>query len=118
LSQFQAPRIFVCALQLSCEANLECRCIPVTSRFPASAIPETTGEFDLGPPPRGDGNITMRTDPEWLHEWAEVRHVTHDQQSKSSHDACHMLTQLTTPLPRRLLPQSRGIQTRSRSIAP
>ena len=42
-------------------------CIPITSRHPASAIPETTGEFDLGPPSRL--NTSIKLDAGWLAEW-------------------------------------------------
>jgi len=45
-------------------------CIPITSKFPGSAIAETTREFDLGPDPRT--NTTMKEDPEWLQEWTEA----------------------------------------------
>lgn len=62
-------------------------CIPVTSKFPASAIPETTGDFDLGPPPRGDGDVTMKNDPEWLREWTEavITAVSRDPASLREH---------------------------------
>ena len=43
-------------------------CIPITSRHPASAIPETTGEFDLGPPSRL--NTSIKLDARWLAEWS------------------------------------------------
>jgi glycosyltransferase involved in cell wall biosynthesis len=45
-------------------------CIPVTSRLPASAIPETCGRFDLGPiPPEGAGSIG--SSPAWLRAWTD-----------------------------------------------
>jgi glycosyltransferase involved in cell wall biosynthesis len=43
-------------------------CIPVTSRYKDSGVPETT-QFDLGPAAR-DGMI--RDNPEWMSEWTEA----------------------------------------------
>ena len=40
--------------------------IPITSRYPVSALPETCGAFDLGPVAR-EGMISES--PEWLAEW-------------------------------------------------
>lgn len=40
--------------------------IPITSRYPASALPETCGPFDLGPP-AGEGMIS--TNPAWRAAW-------------------------------------------------
>jgi len=40
--------------------------IPITSRYPISALPETCGAFDLGPAAR-EGMISAS--PEWLAEW-------------------------------------------------
>jgi glycosyltransferase involved in cell wall biosynthesis len=40
-------------------------CIPITSRFPDSGVPETT-KYDLGPPPR-HGSLYANAD--WLAEW-------------------------------------------------
>ena len=42
-------------------------CIPITSRFPGSAIPETTAGFDLGPPPRQ--GTTIKRDAAWRAQW-------------------------------------------------
>jgi len=43
-------------------------CIPITSRFLASSLPETC-KYDLGPAAR-EGMI--RDDPEWLREWRDA----------------------------------------------
>lgn len=40
-------------------------CLPITSRYPLSGVPETT-QYDLGPPPR-DGSLY--TNASWLAEW-------------------------------------------------
>ena len=47
-------------------------CVPVTSRFDLSVLPELTEGFDLGPPatPARAGKRIM-DDPAWLAEWAE-----------------------------------------------
>uniref|UniRef100_H3HC89 protein O-GlcNAc transferase n=1 Tax=Phytophthora ramorum TaxID=164328 RepID=H3HC89_PHYRM len=41
--------------------------VPITSRFPASALPETVGEYDLGP--RALQQNSVEDDPEWLELW-------------------------------------------------
>lgn len=45
-------------------------CIPITSRYPKSAIPETTAGFDLGPPARQ--GISIKHDVQWLSEWTDA----------------------------------------------
>jgi hypothetical protein len=59
-------------------------CIPITSRFLSSAIPETTGDFDLGPPPRRG---SIKHDADWLAEWtrAVVRAVNTPQALLDDH---------------------------------
>ena len=46
-------------------------CVPITSRLPASAIPETCGRFDLGPPPPPGRTGSIRGDSEWTAAWTE-----------------------------------------------
>eukprot|EP00960_Hanusia_phi_P024154 712197-Hanusia_phi.AAC.2 len=45
-------------------------CVPITSRYPLSAIPETTLTFDLGPEPRS--NVSIKEDRAFLLEWADA----------------------------------------------
>ncbi|KAE8912164.1 hypothetical protein PF005_g5379 [Phytophthora fragariae] len=55
--------------------------IPITSRFPASALPETVDEFDLGP--RALQQKTIVDDPEWMELWIQsiVDAVRDEQQA-------------------------------------
>ncbi|KAF1784736.1 O-GlcNAc transferase, C-terminal [Phytophthora cactorum] len=43
--------------------------IPITSRFPLSALPETVDDFDLGP--RALQHHAIDDDPEWLELWIQ-----------------------------------------------
>lgn len=56
--------------ETSCITAMKCQalgCIPVTSRFPGSALPETC-KFDLGPEPRSG---SIYEDSEWLTAWKD-----------------------------------------------
>ena len=58
--------------ETSCITAMKCMalgCMPVTSRFPGSALPETIGEYDLGPEPRSG---SIYEDREWLDEWVQT----------------------------------------------
>ena len=53
--------------------------VPITSRHPDSALPETVGKFDLGPDVGSDcvwrANCKIRDDAAWLQAYADrVRH--------------------------------------------
>ncbi|KAG7387615.1 hypothetical protein PHYPSEUDO_013865 [Phytophthora pseudosyringae] len=55
--------------------------IPITSRFPVSALPETVDDFDLGP--RALQHHSINKDPEWLELWIQsiVDAVRNEQQA-------------------------------------
>ncbi|ETI50642.1 hypothetical protein F443_05800 [Phytophthora nicotianae P1569] len=55
--------------------------IPITSRFPVSALPETVNDYDLGP--RALQQRTVDDDPEWLELWIQsiVDAVYNEQQA-------------------------------------
>jgi glycosyltransferase involved in cell wall biosynthesis len=59
-------------------------CIPITSRFAASAIAETTGAFDLGPPARAG---SIKDDADWLDEWtaAVIKAIHTPQEELADH---------------------------------
>lgn len=49
--------------------------IPITSRYPHSALPETCGRFDWGPAPPPAAfkpGSSLAADPEWLAAWVEA----------------------------------------------
>ena len=57
--------------ETSCITAMKCQamgCIPITSRFQDSGVPETT-QFDLGPPGRPGA---IQDDPQWIDEWVEA----------------------------------------------
>jgi tetratricopeptide (TPR) repeat protein len=57
--------------ETSCITGMKCQalgCIPITSRYAESGVPETV-KYDLGPPPRSG---SIYDDFEWLQEWVET----------------------------------------------
>lgn len=56
--------------ETSCITSMKAQalgCIPITSRYPDSGVPETT-KYDLGPPPRAG---SIYDDFEWLSAWKD-----------------------------------------------
>ncbi|KAG2781302.1 hypothetical protein PC129_g259 [Phytophthora cactorum] len=57
--------------------------IPITSRFPLSALPETVDDFDLGP--RALQHHAIDDDPEWLELWIQsIVDAAHNEQQATT----------------------------------